>query len=90
MIIDLIGTIGAACLAASGIPQARKSIKDGHSNGVSHGLIWLWLIGEACVFLYVLFTSFDLLLLFNYLSNFLIVSVVAFYKYKNKKNKTHE
>lgn len=86
--IELIGMIGAICFALSGIPQAVKSIIDGHSNGISHGTIWLWLIGEFAMLSYAFGKySNDLILIINYLANFFVVAVIAFYKYKPKKEK---
>lgn len=84
--IELIGMVGVTCFALSGIPQAIKSIRDGHSNGISHGTIWLWLIGEFAMLDYAFVKySNDMVLIINYLANFLVVAVIAFYKYKPKK-----
>jgi uncharacterized protein with PQ loop repeat len=80
--IELIGVIGSFCFAISGVPQMIKSIKDKHSNGIAHGTILLWLIGELSMLIYTFFKYFDFILMINYLANFLIVGVIAWYKYK--------
>ena len=51
---DLIGFIGAALSAYSGIPQARRSYLQGHSRGVEPGLIVALLAGVSCFWVYVL------------------------------------
>lgn len=80
--MEALGMLGGLLLAVSAIPQVVKSWKDGHSEGLSHGLLALWLGGEACMLMYVLvkYTS-DLWLLLNYGSNFLFVGVIAWFKY---------
>lgn len=82
----LLGTIGAFCFALSGLPQAYKSWKDGHSDGVAHGTIILWLVGEGMMLAYALyFYTTDYVLTVNYTFNFLLVSVIFKYKYWRRK-----
>lgn len=82
----LLGTIGAFCFALSGLPQAYKSWKDGHSDGIAHGTIILWLIGEGMMLAYALyFYTMDFVLTVNYTFNFLLVSVIFKYKYWRRK-----
>lgn len=86
-IITIIGIIGTVCLALSGVPQAIKSYIEGHSNGLAHWTIWLWLIGECAMLIYSIFLyQEDYILLTNYFANCVIVSVMCKYKYfpKNK------
>jgi hypothetical protein len=85
---QFFGYVGALFLAVSGIPQAIKSIIDGHSRGVSHGTVWLWFWGEVFMTIYVLSTySNDYKLLVNYILNCIIISIVLKYKYfERKKN----
>jgi uncharacterized protein with PQ loop repeat len=80
-IINLCGLVGATAFAISGVPQMIKSIKDGHAYGVAWGMIILWLIGEVAMIAYTLmkYTN-DYILLGNYLINFMVISVIAFYK----------
>jgi uncharacterized protein with PQ loop repeat len=82
----LIGFIGMVCFSISGIPQALKSFRDGHSDGMAAGTIWLWLIGEAAYILYTLANyATDPILLVNYILNFLVVAVIAWYKHYPRK-----
>lgn len=77
-----LGTIGAICFALSGLPQAVKSWKEGHSNGIATLTIILWLIGEICMLAYAIyFYITDLVLIINYTVNFLLVSVIFKYKF---------
>ena len=82
MNLFLIGLIGMICFSLSGIPQMVKSIRDGHSEGIATGTIWLWLIGELAYILYTLANySTDFILLVNYVLNFSVVAVIAYYKH---------
>jgi uncharacterized protein with PQ loop repeat len=82
----VIGTIGAICFALSGMPQAIKSIRDGHSKGIAEATVWLWLLGEVGSLVYTLkFYSTDLILLFNYISNTILVSIIFAYRYWPRK-----
>jgi uncharacterized protein with PQ loop repeat len=80
--VILIGTLGSIAFALSGLPQAIKSIHDGHSKGISHGMLWLWLFGEVCMIFYSLyFYTYDFILISNYFINFVNVAVITKYKY---------
>lgn len=81
----IIGTIGAIAFALSGLPQAVKSWRDGHSNGIAHGTVWLWMIGEVSMITYAIyFYPNDLVLIANYTVNLILVSIIFKYKYWNK------
>jgi len=79
-LVNVIGIIGAFLLAICGIPQAVLSIKSKHSSGVSLGFLLMWGIGEILVFLYVIMTSMDLILLINYFFNIILVAIILYYK----------
>jgi len=77
---EVLGWISAVSFAVCGIPQAVKCYREGHSNGISHGLLILWLLGEFTGLGYA--TSLNSLPLFvNYLFNAIFVSIMARYKY---------
>lgn len=80
--LETISWIGSISGALCGIPQALQSIQDGHSNGVTWGLLLLWLNAEICFTVYVLLKhkKNELALLFNYAFNILAILVIAFYK----------
>jgi uncharacterized protein with PQ loop repeat len=84
--IEFIGLVGSVCFSISGVPQLVKSFKDGHSKGMSHGTLWLWIIGELAM-LYYSYSKYpsDYILIGNYLFNLIIVSMIAKYKYAPRK-----
>ena len=76
------GLLGSLAFALSGAPQAAKSLKDGHSMGMAHGTIWLWLTGELSMIIYTLiFYTYDWILLLNYVVNLIFVLIIFKYKY---------
>jgi len=77
----MIGWIGAIAFAICGLPQAVKSIQDGHSNGLAWGFLGLWLIGELFTIYYVWEDKRKLApLIFNYCLNIVFLGVIIFYK----------
>jgi len=80
--IELIGWIGSFLLAFCGVPQAYKSYKDGHSEGISWGFILMWFTGEILVLTYVMLTTMDIILMFNYFINLIIGYTIIHYKWK--------
>ena len=76
---DLVGWIGSLMLAVCAVPQAYKSYKEGHSEGLSWGLLTLWGAGELLTLAYVL-PKMDLPLIVNYLTNILLIGVMVKYK----------
>lgn len=85
-LIDLLGAAGGILLAFCAAPQAIKAIKDKHSNGLSHGLIWLWLLGELFMFIYIILKYIDYWLILNYGMNLIFISIITYYKYFPKVN----
>ena len=84
--ISLFGGFGAACLSLCAVPQLIKTYKTKRVSDLSIGSLMTWCVGCISMFAYVLFTSFDLLLLTNYLLN-IIVSVgmvVIYFSYRAK------
>jgi len=82
MLFTILGALGAIFFALSGLPQAVRSYRDGHSNGVLHGTIWLWLLGEACMMAYASKRyPEDYVLIGNYILNLVMVLIITKYKY---------
>ncbi len=79
MDLEIIGWIGSFCFAICAIPQAYMSYKDGHSRGISWGLLILWFIGEVCTLIYIA-PKKHIPLIFNYLSNLLFILIILKYK----------
>ena len=89
MNLVVVGLIGMVCFSFSGLPQMLKAIKEGHANGMAALTIWLWLIGEFCYICYTLANySSDFVLMVNYVMNFSIVAVIAWYKHFPRKSET--
>lgn len=88
--VDILGYIASFLFASCAAPQAYKSYKDGHSNGLSHTFLWLWFTGEILAIVYVLFKYvWDGPLMFNYLLNFTFLLILMYYKYRGEnKNDT--
>ena len=78
--MELLGWIGSFCLAICGLPQAIQSIREGHSNGLSYGLLFLWFTGEVCTFIYILSSIISIPLLCNYFANILFLLIIIKYK----------
>ncbi len=77
---DIIGWLGSILLAVCGAPQALKSIREGHSRGMSHSFLMFWLGGELC-YLYSTAAKFGLVswLVFNYVGNIVFVLVIIYF-----------
>ena len=74
-----IGWLGSVLFALCGLPQAIKSYKEKHSNGLAWGFLLMWFFGEVFTFAYVL-PKMDYPLLANYMVNFVFLAVIIFYK----------
>lgn len=81
IITEVIGWIGGFLFAISPIPQARRSLREGHSRGIEWGTLWYWQIGEICS-LYYLYAKDALLwpLIVQYVSNIFFISIIIYFK----------
>lgn len=79
---EIIGWIGAVLFAVCGAPQALKSVREGHSRGVSLSFLLLWLGGELC-FLYSTIARFGIVswLVFNYAGNIVFVLIILYFAF---------
>lgn len=82
--MKVIGWIGGLLLAWCGAPQAIRSIKQGHSKGISRSFLFMWGVGEIFVLAYVL-PNGDLPLIFNYFANIIFVGIILKYKFWERK-----
>ena len=79
--LDVCGWIGALCMACCAVPQAIMSVKQGHSEGISKGLLWLWSVGEVFTLIFLVGEeSKNWPLLVNYTANILFIGIVIWYK----------
>jgi uncharacterized protein with PQ loop repeat len=79
--MELIGWIGGVSLAICAFPQAIKVWREKNADGTSHGMLWLWMVGEVFTLIYVLFDKFSYPLLLNYSLSIIFVAVIFYYKY---------
>ena len=80
--IETIGWLGSFFFAICGIPQAWESYKAKNSDGISHGFLWLWILGEVFTLFYIMAQETVLIpLVANYLFNLLSLMVIIYYKY---------
>ena len=84
--LDAVGYIGSLAFALCALPQAFKSIGDGHSKGLSWGFLLLWLCGEVCTIVYS-WGYWLLPLLGNYVGNMIMLSIILYYKVFPRKEK---
>ena len=80
--MEIVGWIGSILFAVCGIPQAVKSYKEKHSDGVSLSFILLWLFGEIFSLIYVMGKDLPPILC-NYVVNLVCIFIILRYKFKN-------
>lgn len=78
--MEVIAWIGSILLALCGIPQAIKSFREKHADGLSVVFILMWFGGEILVLIYTLHLR-DWALVFNYAANIALISVLVRYKF---------
>lgn len=76
---SLLGWASTFCLAVCGTPQAYKSWKEGHSEGMSWEMLLLWFAGEIFLVFYA-GMDFNVPVLANGLLNTAIAGIIIFYK----------
>lgn len=86
IIREAIGWIANALFAYSPFPQARRSWKEKHSDGIEAQMLWVWFLGEALSVIYIGMQSKILLpLMFNFSSNVILIGVILYFKYFGSK-----
>lgn len=79
--VELLGWIANILFMLAASPQAYKSYKEGHSHGVSAGMLWIWCAGESLSIVYGVLVEVPLPILVNYVINLLFILVILKYKY---------
>ena len=79
--IEALAWVGGVFLAICGVPLAVQTYRDGHANEINHVFLWLWLLGEIFVLIYVI-SLLDYPLIFNYGANTIILLYIVWVKYK--------
>lgn len=80
MDLELIGWIGSVLLAFCALPQAIKTYRDGHAEGLSLSFIAMWFFGEVLTLIYI-YPAAQIPLIANYTANILIMLVIIKYKF---------
>jgi uncharacterized protein with PQ loop repeat len=83
--MELVGWVGAICFAMCAVPQAWQSYKTKSSKGLNAWTLTLWFAGEIFTIVYILGTTVQLPLLFNYVFNLLCLIVIIYYKIREKR-----
>lgn len=79
--LDILGWIGAMSFLLCGLPQALDCYHKGNGDGLAHGFLWLWFIGECCMTPFTILSNAPLPLIANYAFNAVILLVIMRYKY---------
>jgi len=83
--IESLGWVAGLLFAFCALPQAAKSIKEGHSRGVSMTFLLMWFIGEILSIFYIyLKHGIDQPLMANYLLNIMFILCILKYKLKER------
>jgi len=77
--IEFIGIIGAILLSICGLPELIRSFIRKKCD-IGYGFLSTWLGGEILVFIYIILTTLDIILLVNYGFNILIILGLFYYK----------
>jgi len=76
----VIGWLSTLFLSVCGIPQAIKSYREGHANGLSNGFLFCWTTGEILLIAHT-YMVLDWPVFFNACANLLIMCVMLRYKF---------
>jgi hypothetical protein len=79
----MTGWIGSFLLGCCSFPELYRTIKDNKCH-VGWGFLLLWYIGEIFVFIHVYLGNKDLALLFNYGINIAVLSIMLYYKLRDR------
>jgi uncharacterized protein with PQ loop repeat len=78
--INILGYFAMMCLICAAIPQAIKSIRDGHSNGIAGGFVVLLLTGFISMLSFLALSKPIWPVMVNYAFNIVMISVIGYYK----------
>ena len=77
--VQFFGWIYSLAFALSALPQARKSIRDGHTEGVADGTLVLWMMGEIGGLIYGI-GLMQAPIILNCLVNTIFVGIILRYR----------
>lgn len=76
---SFFGWIYSLAFALSAIPQAQKSYKEKHSDGVADGTLLLWIVGEIAGTIYGV-SLLQWPIIFNCAINTIFVGIIVWYR----------
>jgi len=83
--IKIIGLVGSLLLCFCGLPEVWKAFKNKNANGLTTLFVVLWALGEVFTLTYVIIEHpKDIPLLLNYIFSGIVISIIFFYKFKEK------
>ena len=84
IMIDLVGWLGSAMLAACGVPLLYTCIKERSiAKNISMAFLQLWLWGEVFVIVYAAMQSVELMpILFNCVSNIVCIFGILWIRWR--------
>lgn len=86
MLLTAIGVLAGCLLAGCGIPQAVKTIKDGHAKGIALYMMIMLIAGISLMGLYIyLAHGFDILIHGEYAISVAVWSISLFYYFFPRK-----
>jgi len=77
--IENIGWIGSVLLAFCAVPEVYRTFKDSKCHA-GWGLLLTWYLGEILSIIFILSTSAQSQLIFNYSLNIFLLSIMIYYK----------
>lgn len=84
--MKILGYIASLFLTLSSVPQVLKTIKQGHSDGLSIGFLLLWLLGNLAMQVYILGTrGWDLPALSSFWASDVALAILLKYKFYPRK-----
>lgn len=84
--IEIFGYLASICLMLSGLPQVRKTIRQGHSHGISTSFLILLLVGFSSMIVYVVSKKSGIPLVINYVINLISYLIITYYKFFPRKH----
>lgn len=86
--LAILATIAQILFVAATLMQALKVAKEGHADGISHGLIFMLTLGFFIMMWYTIeVLNSDPVLLGGYIGQGLLFLIIGKYKYFPRRNK---
>ncbi len=86
--IESLATIAQFLFLFGTISQVRKCVRDGHADGLSHGLIWQLIVGFFVMIIYTVEAlNANPILLLGYVGQLLLFSIIVKYKYRPRQRR---